>query len=247
MSTEYEIRELHGPAEFAACVQLQRETWGASFSETVPAAILQVSQKIGGITAGAFEDGQMVGFVFGMTGVDEAGAPVHWSDMLAVRSTHRNRGIGEKLKWYQRDTLRARGVERMYWTFDPLDAKNAYLNFTRLGVTAREYVVDMYGQTDSPLHATGTDRLIVVWEMASERVLARRAGQLDEQVRVDTRIEIPMDIHELNRASPKRAREWREKTRAEFLKYLPGNVVTAFLRTDERGYYALTSDSNFSA
>lgn len=245
MRADWKIRELHGAAEFAACVQLQRETWGPSFSETVPAAILQVSQKIGGIAAGAFDGAELVGFVFGMTGVDQL-QPVHWSDMLAVRSTHRNRGIGEALKWYQRDTLQARGIDRILWTFDPLDSKNAYLNFTRLGVIAREYVVDMYGQTASPLHATGTDRLIVIWEMMSQRVSALRAGRLDTQQPADVHIKIPSDIQKLNQAQPELARAWREKTRSEFLKYLPGYVVTGFARGEQEGYYALTSVSNFT-
>src|SRR5687768_13007734 len=97
--------------------------------------------------------------------------------MLAVRREYRNQGIGEQLKRYQRDFLLARGVHKVYWTFDPLDAKNAYVNFVRLGVTAREYRVDMYGQTDSPLHhGIGTDRLIAIWLIASERVGDRLAG-----------------------------------------------------------------------
>lgn len=246
MTADYEIREMRGAAEFAACVRLQRETWGGSFSETVPATILQVTQKIGGIAAGAFAGDEMVGFVFGMTGI-EHGQPVHWSDMLAVRHSHRNRGIGEKLKWFQRDTLVASGVERMCWTFDPLDAKNAYLNFCRLGVTAREYVVDMYGQTDSPLHATGTDRLIVTWEMTSARVLARQAGSLVATPSADVRIDIPLDIHTLNRADPERARAWREQSRAAFLQYLGEHEVTGFVRGPEEDYYALASVSNLTA
>ena len=41
---------------------------GYSFSERVPPTILMVSQRIGGVTAGAFDGaGRMLGFVFGMT------------------------------------------------------------------------------------------------------------------------------------------------------------------------------------
>lgn len=235
MDKSVEIRDLVTQAEYRACVELQRETWGREFTETVPTAILQVSQKVGGITAGAFEGDTMVGFVFGLTGIDESG-PVHWSDMLAVRASHRNLGIGEALKRYQRDKLVASGVDRMLWTFDPLDAKNAHVNFNRLGVFARTYVPDMYGQTDSPLHTFGTDRLIVTWLMTR----ARPAASVDE------RIEIPHDIHAINRADPQAAREWRERTRAQFQRLLPDYVVTGFVR-GETNYYALTSTSNFSA
>ena len=87
-------------------------------------------------------------------------------------------GIGERLKRYQRDVLLTRGVERVYWTFDPLDAKNAYVNFVRLGIVAREYRIDMYGKTASPLHeGIGTDRLIAVWPIASKRVEQRLVAE----------------------------------------------------------------------
>jgi predicted GNAT superfamily acetyltransferase len=242
----FEIRELHGHAEYAACVQLQKETWGEYFTELVPPAILQVAQKVGGITGGAFDGHELVGMVFGISGIRD-GQPVHWSDMLAVKSSHRNRGIGEQLKWYQRDVLLERGINRVYWTFDPLDAKNAHINLERLGVTAREYVVDMYGDTGSVLHTgIGTDRLVATWELKSERVQARRAGRAPEPQPVDAQIEIPLDIHGLNRSDAKAARAWREKTRAQFLRYLPDYVVTGLLRGEKTASYALTSASNFS-
>jgi len=160
------LRHLASHADYAACVALQREVWGASFDDYVPASILKVSQRIGGIAAGAFDDaGQLLGFVFGMTGV-KGGSPVHWSDMLGVRATARDLGVGRRLKEFQRRELLARGVTTMYWTYDPLVARNAHLNFNRLGVEAVEYVLDMYGEPTSDLHrGVGTDRLVVRWNM----------------------------------------------------------------------------------
>ena len=64
------IRDLSSLSDYADCVTLQDETWGAGFSERVPTAILRVSQLIGGVAAGAFDEtGRLVGFVFGMTGL----------------------------------------------------------------------------------------------------------------------------------------------------------------------------------
>ena len=73
------IRDLHSLHDYADCVALQEETWGAGFSERVPTAILRVSQMVGGVAAGAFDENErLVGFVFGMTGVRDrrAGALV---------------------------------------------------------------------------------------------------------------------------------------------------------------------------
>ncbi len=170
----YEIRPFRTLAEYRECVELQEATWGSGFSERVSVAILKVSQRLGGVASGAYDDsGRLVGFVFGMTGWEE-GEPAHWSDMLAVVPALRDTGIGRTLKWHQRRVLLERGVKRMYWTFDPLVARNAHLNLNRLGVVIREYAVDMYGDTDSPLHrGIGTDRFVPVWHLDSPRVLAR--------------------------------------------------------------------------
>ena len=163
------IRDLGTLAEYQEACEIQEETWGRGFSERVPAAILRVSQKVGGVTAGAFDaDGRMLGFVFGLTGVKD-GRLVHWSDMLAVREEARGQRIGERLKHFQRDQALALGVELMYWTFDPLVARNAHLNINRLGASVAEYIEDMYGSnTGSSLHGTvPTDRFVVEWDLRS--------------------------------------------------------------------------------
>jgi predicted GNAT superfamily acetyltransferase len=173
---EVEIRPLETRADLEACVALQQETWGDAFADFVPPSLLKVVQRIGGVAAGAFApDGMLLGFVFGMTGV-ERGRLVHWSDMLAVRSSHRNAGIGRRLKEHQRAAVRELGVDVIYWTFDPLIARNAHLNFNRFGVTAAEYVEDMYGVTASTLHGgLPTDRLVVAWPTRDEEAAIRVA------------------------------------------------------------------------
>src|ERR671914_1083048 len=163
-----EIRPLRTTDELMACVELQRATWGETFSDLVPASILKVSQRVGGVTAGAFDAaGRLLGFVFGLTGV-ERGRVVHWSDMLAVREGARDLGLGRMLKEYQRDVVRSMGGTVIYWTYDPLVARNAHLNFNKLGVCVAEYVEDMYGETDSQLHrGLGTDRFVVAWPVST--------------------------------------------------------------------------------
>ena len=70
-----------------------------------------------------------------------------------------------------------RGVTRMFWTFDPLRARNAHLNLNKLGAVVREYRENMYGETDSELHrGIGTDRFVAVWRLDSDRVVDRADG-----------------------------------------------------------------------
>jgi predicted GNAT superfamily acetyltransferase len=238
------IRDIATQAEYAACVALQRDTWGSGFADVVPASILQVTQKVGGVTAGAFDKtGDLVGFVFGVTGV-ENGDLVHWSDMLAVRATARNHGIGRRLKEFQRQAVMRLGVKVIYWTFDPLVARNAHLNFNVFGTTAVKYVRDMYGQsTGSDLHrGIGTDRLIVAWPV-DEKKQAELRKTSAESHQPALRIEVPADIEPMLVQDAPRAREWRKATRTAFEAALGDGYRVDGFRLDPangRGFYLLS-------
>ncbi|HJU72682.1 MAG TPA: hypothetical protein VJ717_02975 [Gemmatimonadaceae bacterium] len=255
------IRDCATLEEYLECVEIQELTWGRGFSERVPAAILRVSQRVGGITAGAFDArGRMLGFVFGMTGVQDHEL-VHWSDMLAVRPEARGRGLGERLKQYQRQRVCALGVRRMLWTFDPLVSRNAHFNINRLGAIPIEYAENMYGTTRSELHgALPTDRFIVSWDCVDsprrrDGDAARFDGQLLNPVSNGTpslaslndarrvRVQIPVDVQPIIQNHPALATRWREVTRKLFSDSLAaGYRVTDFVRAngDELPYYVLT-------
>src|SRR4029434_7938418 len=70
------------------------------------------------------------------------------------------------------------GLDEITWTYDPLQSLNAHLNFGKLGVISRRYIVNFYGEeTSSPLHqGFGTDRLWVNWLLATDRVKERIEG-----------------------------------------------------------------------
>ena len=268
----FEIRPLQGIDEYEACVDLQQKTWGKDFLGAVPVSILMVSQKIGGITAGAFDDsGNLVGCVYGLTGFTD-GQPVHWSDILAVKNSARGHGIGKRLKLHQRDELLKHGVAKMFWTYDPLQSLNANLNFNALGALPSEYVVDMYGETASELHSGGgTDRFIVQWDMASERVKDLLAGaanaatsNLADAPVINTEVvdgtpapaegdlmddptvhvEIPPSINDVKAASAELGEKWRTCTRRAFTHYMDrGYNVSQFVRdVDGRCFYVLETD-----
>ena len=100
-----ELRTLVSDADYEAVVDLQRQTWGASFEDTVPPTILMISQKMGGVLVGAFdEDDRMLGFLYGLSGF-RYGRRAHWSHMLAVTREARGRGLGRELKVFQRELL----------------------------------------------------------------------------------------------------------------------------------------------
>ncbi|MGQ0648394.1 MAG: hypothetical protein ACT4P7_12575 [Gemmatimonadaceae bacterium] len=261
------IRDLDTLAEYQECCEIQEETWGRGFSERVPAAILRVSQKVGGVTAGAFDQGgRMLGFVFGLTGVRD-GRLVHWSDMLAVREHARGHHLGEQLKHFQRQRVLALGVEVMYWTFDPLVARNAHLNINRLGARAVEYIEDMYGSnTGSSLHgAVPTDRFVVAWELRDEfhptpgldlpgpsDAAALLINPLDDHGRPTVRsaggarcvrVQIPPDSSALRNHGADLPGVWRHAVRRSVVPLLGnGYAITRFVRAHEGTlpYYVLS-------
>jgi predicted GNAT superfamily acetyltransferase len=150
--------------ELGAVEALQQEVWRCNDLETVPALHMIPVLAVGGILLGAFEREELVGFVYGFPGF-EGGQRIIHSDMLAVRESYRDRGLGRALKLAQREHALARGIRKITWTFDPFQPKNAYLNFTLLGARSRRYMRDFYGRTSSPLHRLGTDRLWIEWEL----------------------------------------------------------------------------------
>jgi predicted GNAT superfamily acetyltransferase len=234
--------------DFDACVVLQKETWGEQYTDIVPASLLKVSQKIGGILAGGFTGrGEMKGFVFGMTGVRD-GNVVHWSHMLAVRKEMRGTGLGKRLKLFQREQLLSDGISQVQWTFDPLVARNANLNLNSLSATVSEYVTDMYGESGSELHSgVGMDRFIVNWNLNDPAVVRAAQGtktgpgpqrsspvvntRMSSDGRVtlvdqdpvsepEVQIEIPSDVETMLRRSVEEAVRWRVNTRGAFLRYM---------------------------
>jgi predicted GNAT superfamily acetyltransferase len=263
-----ELRALASAEDYAACVELQRATWGQSFGEAVPGSILKICQQVGGVAAGAFDPGgRLLGLVFGLTGV-RGGRIAHWSHMLAVAPGARDLGIGARLKLFQRDLLLPLGVESVLWTYDPLEARNAHLNLNRLGAEVVEYVEDMYAnEMGSELaRGIGTDRFILDWRIGGERVRRiledPRAGEqvgggetfttaplagldgalppVPESPRV--RVEVPASIQDVKAERPDEAAAWRAVTRRAFESYLgKGYRVTAFYRDRETGrcFYGL--------
>ena len=176
------IRPLQSFDDIKQVEQVEREVWGLSDLDTTSLTFAVASKEAGSIWLGAFDGAKLIGFAFGFLGAEHGQLIVH-SHMLAVLEPYRNSGVGYKLKLAQRECALAIPVEglkitRMTWTFDPLQSKNAHLNFAHLGVVSDSYKTDFYGpETSSLLHRNGTDRLWVTWPLASRRVQERLQGK----------------------------------------------------------------------
>jgi predicted GNAT superfamily acetyltransferase len=253
-----QIRACAGFDEMEACVALQIETWGFDESDAIPRKSFLLAQKIGGQVIGAFETGNegtreqtpkgtLVGFAMSLPGIKESPEgprPYLHSHMLAVRPSHRNRGLGAQLKWEQRREALSRGIRHMEWTFDPLEIKNAFLNIHRLGATACEYLVDFYGVSSSRLQGgLPTDRLLAEWKLDSPRVQASFDGRPAAEYVIEERILVPASIEQrkANASDRERALAVQLENRQKFQQaFARGLAVLGFARdAEENGVFEL--------
>jgi predicted GNAT superfamily acetyltransferase len=170
------IRDVQTFDEIQQVEKLEREVWVLADLDVTPATMLIACKESGSILVGAFSGQELAGFAFGFLGRENGRTTIH-SHLLAVREAYRDQDLGYRLKVAQRERALAMGIREMTWTFDPLQSRNAHLNFAKLGVVCESYRIDFYGpQTSSVLHQNGTDRLWVRWPMASRRVELRLKG-----------------------------------------------------------------------
>lgn len=172
-----QIRDLTSLDDCRQVVALEKAIWGyADSDDVVGVPILVVTSKRGGILLGAFDDrGEMAGFVYSLPGLKN-GRPTQWSHMLGVVPAARDSGLGTTLKLAQRRRALAMGIELIEWTYDPLQALNAHLNFTKLGIVVAEYEENIYGDSASVLHkGTPTDRFVAEWWLRKAHVERRIA------------------------------------------------------------------------
>ena len=240
------VRHCHGLAEFGACFEIQRAVWGSADADLTPLPIFVVAAETGGQVLGAFTEDRMVGFTLALAGV-RGRAPFLHSHMTAVLQAWRNRGIGRSLKLLQREDALSRGIERVEWTFDPLQIKNAYFNLVRLGAIARRYLPNQYGISSSPLQAgLPTDRLVAEWQLLSARVKRAVAGRT-ERKRASARgrgkavrIRVPAELASLRQTRPEEAARLQAEIRQEFEHWLNlGYAATSVTVAGQGGEYLL--------
>jgi len=242
------IRPCEGFEELSACVQLQVEVWGYGDRDVVPRRVFIVSKQIGGQVMGAFDTSlpgaspegnpeNLVGFAMALPGITQ-GKPYLHSHMLAVNPEYRNRGIGRRLKLFQRDEALRRGIRRMEWTFDPLEIKNSFLNVAKLGAIVRRYAVNFYGVSSSRLHGqVPTDRLYAEWWLDSDWVSSTLGGKSKTVPEVEQEISVPHQIAEWRHspADQERVLDIQTRNREHFQQAFAQQLAVVGFRIDAEG------------
>ena len=256
-ATNLTIRALTQIDDLKLCEEVQRSVWGFSDLEVMAASHLSAAVHASGLVAGAFcresphareiQKPSLCGFVFGFPAYENSSVGLH-SHMMAVLSEYRGLGIGQRLKWFQRDWCLRQGLKWVTWTFDPLQAKNAKLNLEHLGAAASEYLINPYGALGGTLNGElPSDRLVVRWDLTSSRVrglesqislevqsipYALDANTLTPNLMAEPRLLVatPEDINALRKEQPDKALAWRLAQREVFSDlFSEGYSVTRFV------------------
>ena len=244
-----EIREATTVEELSECVRLQQEVFGTPDLENSPVRHLIVSKYAGGWTLGAFAGGRMVGFVLSVPGfIGER--RFFYSHMTAVARDFQNSGIGARLKWAQRERALSEGIDYIKWTFQPVQARNAFFNLERLGATISVYEPNFYGtdystsaEQDS-VRGVDSDRLFADWYLDSPKVVALSKGEKYEETgKIVRKIEIPGNWNELVVANTAGAIAEQERIKREFQQAFAENLICrGFERSETNPKYLLFSE-----
>lgn len=243
---EIEIREVCEVEELQGCVDLQRRVFSTPDLENSPVRHLIVTRCAGGFTLAAFTGEKMVGFVLSVPGFIRE-QRFFYSHMTAVDKDFQNSGIGAKLKWAQREKSLSLGVNYIKWTFQPVQARNAFFNLERLGATIGKYAPNFYGtdyttsaEQDS-VRGVDSDRLFADWQLDSPKVIALSKGEMfEEKNEVVRSVEIPNNWNKLVVENTAEAIAEQTRIRDEFEAAFAENLVAkGFERSETRPKYLL--------
>lgn len=159
--------------------------WGGDCNISIPDYLtITIARENGGVVLLAWDDEKPVGFCFGFLSfagdenrVGDGMRFVHYSHMAGILPEYRGQKLGQQIKWAQRDAVLAMGIDRIVWTFDPLETLNGRLNINKLGAICRTYKRNVYGEGHDSLNwGVPTDRFRADWHIASARVQAHADG-----------------------------------------------------------------------
>lgn len=181
LSMPISIRPVHSIEECRLIEQLQLDIWGSPDLEVAPDHLVLTIAKEGGVVLLAYDGQKPVGFGFAFIGQDGSKRLKLASHQVGVLPAYQDQGVGYKIKLVQREAALARGLDRITWTYDPLQGRNARFNLHKLGAVSNTYIRDLYGQMRNSLNeGLPSDRFRVDWWIPTDHVTARFKGEINE-------------------------------------------------------------------
>jgi predicted GNAT superfamily acetyltransferase len=231
------IRECLSIDDFQQCIELERLVWNDDDIDIMPIRLYMISKNCNAPTFGAFtSSGRLIGFVHTSLALLDKNIVYH-SHLAGVIEELRHKDIGYQLKLAQRQHAIAAGVPMIFWSFDPLQSRNAHFNINKLGAIIRTYKINYYGEGVSSVFDSHlpSDRVIAQWWIGSPHVENVLRGNRPNVETPDSNVEIPDNIDAIRAESLEEHINWRMKVREDFLAALEqGSIVRGFVRDVEK-------------
>lgn len=181
------VQSITKASEYEELEAIQLSVWGMTEREVIPGRFMHALQHNGASLLGAYDNDKLIGFVLGVIstveGMNEridqiAAARLQlYSAIMAVQPEYQQHGVGYQLKMAQRDFALQVGIRLITWTYDPLQSRNAWFNFGKLGVICNHYFRNFHGEMSGLNAGMPSDRFEVQWWITSNRVKSRTAGR----------------------------------------------------------------------
>ncbi len=178
-------------------VELEKRVWNKEGYREVNAPMLyfELAYLTNGLVLTAFDDGlytkeekakmaeedpwyakdRPIGFLACFADFDRRG-PFWYGARMGVDRRYWDKNIGDELVKTLHECARERTIHRIRWTYDPLVSRNGYIYIHKMGATVKEIGFNYYSAvftSDEFNRGISTDRLIVEWQINSDRVRNR--------------------------------------------------------------------------
>ena len=157
---EYQLRLLEKQEEIRQLIELEREVWG--FSEADSDSVL--TRKV--MSNQLFQ----MGYTFGAFLGDELfGGSVYFASLVpgrvyghlvCLKPAFRNKELGTRFLLDSFRFMHQRGVQELFWTYEPLDAGNATVYINKLGGRATRYLPEYIEIEDTINGGVPLDRMV---------------------------------------------------------------------------------------
>ncbi|MEM1676809.1 MAG: hypothetical protein QW095_03095 [Nitrososphaerota archaeon] len=156
---------------------LQSQIWGRS--EVIPYHLLIAFQNMGGAVFVAYDkQDKPIGILFGYTSY-VSGEVFFYMHAVGILPEHAGSNLSINMILELRKHLLQEGIEYAKWFIDPLNVNEAYLSIHKLG--GIKYQRNLYGFMRDPYNrGLESDRILVEWDLESERVI-NRVSSIDKE------------------------------------------------------------------
>jgi predicted GNAT superfamily acetyltransferase len=265
---QIEFKEIKTFDQFEEISKLQNTIWNLSDRDiisTISLRALSMKYPLMGLIMGAYDSNKLVGFAICMPTREPS---TLYGLIMGVLPEYQRLEIGNSLGVKILEKCLQQGINKICWTFDPLEVGLGQLYINKWGAVAVRYEKDYYQLRDEQNSKIPQDRFVVDCNLMSNRVIERINKKTDSvslkksQAKFpvaeennypdspEVLIKIPNNFGQLKKSNPLQAIQYRMKTRKILEEYISNRTyfIASMLMEEvdgERQYYYLMEKRSY--